>query len=495
MTSRLVSLLLLAGLVVGCPGGWRRLEKAPRSMLWVGTGAEMDFADLASLEAVGVGELFVEAARLSWPGGRPHLEQLFSLELPRRTGVTLVVAGSWPTGDVQAAPIADALAGELAGLAAAAQGRGLEALGFHLDVDAGGRLASYAEALSELQSELPGPLLLSATVARPWLDDPDLPRLAKAVDFFVAFGYGQRPGEREDKRAWDLAQVEASLRRLEELDRDYLLAVVTVGRALHLGGRGEILAETTRLALADLARRPEQLELTHGFTLEGIDRLVYTFQAKEHVAVGGWNVHRGEAVRVSGLSGYHVEEAQRYIGALDLGHRLGYAYYRLGGPDEPLALSIDRLVAALATDTATAAEPQARLVEQAGAAGRLRFLVSLANASDEPTDVIPLGGNYVELRADGGTFGAVEPGQFLRWELLRPDARGELQRTYREASILRLYVPFLDGHESVASGPIEVIAGGGTPTIAIGGGFVVPGGKTVPVVEAPAPPEPAAAAP
>lgn len=483
----LAAVLLLAGSLAACPGGWRRLEKPPRSVLWVGTAASMDFADLASLEAVGVGELFVEAARLDWSGPAPRLESLLTLSLPRRTGVTLVVAGSWPQGEVPAVPVAKALGREMARLADAAQAQGLEPLGFHFDVDASGRLASYAGTLSALQSELPGQPFLSATVARAWLDDPDLAAVADAVDFLVAFVYGQRPGEREDKRAWDLDQVEATLARLEELDKDYLAAVVTVARAFHLGGRGEILDETTRLPLRDLARRAE-LELSHGFTLEGIDRLVYTFQVKAPMRAGEWTLRRGEAVRVAGLSGYHVEEAQRRVGALALDHFLGFAYYRLGSAEEPLVLSIERLHAALAADLATAAEPRVLLTEQGSRGARLRVTVGLENGSAEPTDVIPLGSNFVELRAEGGVFTLVEPGQFPRWELLRPGEGGKLERTYREATVLRLYMPFLDGHESLASGVVEVTGMGGAPTLAVGGAFVVPGGSTVEVVAAPPPP-------
>jgi hypothetical protein len=486
---RLIGVLSVGLILAACPSGWRRLEKPPRSVLWVSSGAELDFADLASLEAVGVGELFVEAAGLDWPTSRPRLEPLLTLELPRRTGVTLVVAGTWPAAELHPRATAKALAEGLTTLAAAAQARGLEPLGFHFDVDAGGSLDSYASTLSALQSELAGPLFLSATVPRGWLGDPGLDRLAGAVDFLVAFVYGQRPGELEEPTAWDLLQVEADLKRLAELGRDYLVAVVTVGRAVHLGGRGQVLAETTRLPLRDLVRRPE-LELASGFTLQGIDRLVYTFQAKAPLRLGDWQLRRGEAVRVAGLAGYHVEEAQRRVSALALDGNLGFAYYRLGSREEPLALSTERLLAALATDSATAAAPEVRLLEEEASSTGLLFQVVLDNRSSEPTEVIPLSANYVELQAEGGTFGSVEPGQFLRWELLRANPRGELERSYREATVLRLYAPFLDGGESLASGRVEVIGRGATPTVGIGGAFVVPGGRRVPVVAAPPPPEP-----
>lgn len=480
----LLATLLVSGLfLAACSPGRERLEKPPRSMLWVPAGLQVAFADLARLEEVGVAELFVEAARLSWEGGAPRLEPLELFELPRRTGVTLVVRGGWTAGEMELEPAVRSLAQALAALRPRAENRGLVPLGFHLDLEAGGDLEGYGALLAALQEHLDSPLYLSATVERAWIGRPGLEAVAGAVDFLVPFIYGQRPGEEEATEAWDLRRVEDNLRRLEELDRDYMVGVITLGRLVHLGPRDGQLDDTTRAALGSLVRHPG-LELSHGFMLEGGDRQIYRFQPRGTVRVGEWTVAKGESVRVSTLSSHHLEELQRHLGSLELEHRLGNLYYRLPEPEEGLSLTFENLLNGLSPQVSTAT-PQARLVPE----GRDRYRVVVENASPEPTDVALLGSNYVELRVEEGSFGQVEPGDFVRWELLRPDRGGELVRTFRGATVLRLYLPYLGPLQRAESGLIQV-AGGREDGITAGGEFMVPGGRTVEVVPAPEEEEP-----
>ncbi len=62
--------------------------------------------------------------------------------------------------------------------------------------------------------------------------------------------YGQRPGEAEDPRAWDLEAVEESFRRLEALERPYFTGAVTLGTATWRGrgGDAEALRPSSRSA-------------------------------------------------------------------------------------------------------------------------------------------------------------------------------------------------------------------------------------------------------
>lgn len=462
---------------VGACGGSRgRLEKPSRSVLWLTRGGALDFADFSALERLGVGELFVEAGRLSWQGTSPAIEPVPTLSLPRRTGVTLVVTGGWPQEELAAAETATRLAAELARVVAPAREANLEALGFHFDVGARRSLAGYGAVLKALRRKLEPPAFVSATVERTWLAEPELPTLAKSVDFLVPFLYGQRPGEPEDAAAWDLRRVDENLRQVDELGTSYLVGVVTLARAVQLGGRG---GETTRFRLAELVRNP-RLELAMGFSLEGLDRSVYQFKAREAVSVGGLDLERGQSLRVAGLSSHHVEEFEHHRAALDLRRVLGAAYYRLAAPEEGMSLSLANLERALAPAPALA-EPRLRLA----AAGNRSYTVEVVNASDERSDVMLLAGNYVELRVAGGTFGRAEPGDFRRWELLE-ERDGELVRSFRRATVLRLYAPILDGGETLRSGVIEVSGG----TVTASGSFVVPGGKTVAAVVEAAAPEP-----
>jgi len=477
-------LLPLLLLVAGCSPSGKRLRKAERSVLWVAAGTAIEFGDLAVLDQVGLGELFIEAGRLSWEGAVPRIEELPLPTMPRRTGVTLVIRGSWPQGELDAPAVAGALADHLAGLENRARAHGLVAVGFHFDVDASADLASYASGLSALQGELAEPLYLSASIARTWLGAPALREVAKAVDFLVAFFYGQRPGEQDVDEAWDLLEVEANLRRLEELDRDYLVAVVTLGRTLLLDGQ-HVVEETTAFGLGELVRNPN-LELGIGFSLEGVNRLVYTFTARAPTRVGTWQLHRGQAVRAVGLSGYHLEEFDRRVSALPLKHYLGNAYYRLALAGEDFSLSLENLINVRAPGAAIAA-PQVRLEELGGSRGRRLVRVILENANDERTDVLPLGRyNYVEIRVEGASIGRrIEPGDFHRYDILAPNARGELERAFRNVPIVHLYAPILEGHERLASGPVEILLESAEPRIFLGGKFVVPGGGFAEVVPAP----------
>ncbi len=454
--------------LAACPGGRGRLEKPERSVLWVTRGGTLDYADFAALGQRGVGELFVEAGRLSWQGASPRIEPVPTLSLPRRTEVTLVITGAWPQEELEAGETAARLAGELARVAARAREANLEALGFHFDVGARRSLAGYGATLGALRRELEPPAFVSATVERTWLGEKALPDLARAVDFLVPFLYGQRPGEPEDAAAWDLRRVEENLRQVEAQGSRYLVGVVTLARTLEIGGRG---AETTRVSLPALVRNPA-LELAIGFSLEGLDRSVYQFKAREAVTVGGLELKRGAGIRVMGLATHHVEELERRLGALDLGRKLGTAYYRLAGPEERMSLSLANLELALAPEPALAA-PHLRLLP----AGNRRYTVEVENQSSERSDVMVLAGNFVELRVAGGTFLRADPGAFLRWELLE-ERGGELVRSFRRATVLRLYAPILDGGETLASGAIDVSGG----TVTASGSFVVPGGKAVAAV-------------
>ncbi len=475
----LLAAVLAALTLAGCAGGGERAQRRQSSAYWLPAGATIEFAQLAQLQSAGIGDLMVEAGRLGWNGSRPRIEKVATLELPRRTGVVLVVRGSWPTGELDATEAGTALAGGLVELAGRLRGSGLEALGVHLDVDAGASLGSYAKALAVAHKQLRGSPFLSCTIERSWLAKPEAMEVAKAVDQMVAFLYGQRGGEAEQEDAWDLQKVEANLRALEKWGRPYQIGVVTLNRALLVAG-GKVRGETSRITLGELVRHPG-LELEAGSFLEGVDRLLHSFSARGAVRVGEWSLQRGDRVRVVGMASYHLEELQRFLGALDLPHRLGLAYYRAPLPGEKLALSLDNLLNALDPSPAVAKPVVELLPVGGGGGGRLRYTLVIENRSDEPTDVILLGSNYVELRVDGGSVAKVDPGQFVRWELLTDDGNGGVMRAFRGAPIARLYTPLLAGHQAVKTGIIELAAPGGPASIRVGGEFVLPGGNTVAV--------------
>lgn len=461
----LLAALMILSLACGSRGG--RPEKPARSALWVASGASLEYAEVARLEPVGVGELFVEIGRLRFSGSQPTVEVLPTFSLPRRTGVTLVISGAWPAELVGAAAVGEALAAELRRLGETARERGLEPLGFHLDIAGPTLPPSLVEGVAGLRDQLDPSTYLSVSLDRRWLAAKEARQLAKAADFVVPFLYGQRQGEREDSSAWDLRKVEQNLRTLDDWGEPYLIGVVTLARALHLSRQGEVLGETTRFDLPALVRN-RGLELAHGFTLDAIDRQAYRFSASGPLKVGPFALTKGQGVYVLGLSSFHVEEFLRVTGTVNLEHHLGQLYYRVASPEEKMSLSITNLESALGPEPA-AARPVLRLL-----GGGSQYQVELTNATAERSDVMVLGGNYVELTVEGGSFGSVDAGDFHRWELLEKKG-GELVRAFRGAKILRLHAPLLEASETLKSGTIRVSGGKVRAT----GSFVVPGGTVV----------------
>jgi hypothetical protein len=471
--------LLLAAAVFagGCFGIFERQKKGAGSAVWLSAeSGEITDADLARLQSAGMHELFVEVAELEWSGITPSLAPLPPARLPRRAAVTLVVRGRWPSGELDPQATAKKLADLLQSLRIESEGRGLLPVGFHFDVEASGQLESYAKTLAKLDALLEGGPFLSVTVGRRWLDQPQIERVAKAADFVVCFLYGQRPGAEEDPQAWDLQAVEANLRRLEKLGRKYFLGVITLGSASHLGRGGEVLGYETALSLAPLVANPA-LELKHGFTLQGIDRLVYDFNARGPTQVGDWRVAPGESVRVVKTATPFLEEFLRRAGAWELPNRLGQVYYRLPRAVDRLSLSLANLASALEPEPATPLL-EVRLEPRVRSEKRWLLRLELENKNDETTDIAMIDNNYVEIRAQGGTFADVDLGDFRRFDLLKGEEKNTL-RAVREADTVRLFLPILEGREVARTGDIEVRVSGRAPVLTVAPTFLLPDGRVL----------------
>ncbi len=445
-------LVLWMAAFLACSGGGKSLEKSPGSALFVESGTTLPAAALEALQGAGVEELFVAAGRLAGSAAAPVIEVG---ELPtssRRASATLVIQGTWSGTEDQAEAAGQALAASVSQLSVRAREAGWVPLGLHFDVGAAGGLESWARVLAELRQTMDRTLFLSARLHRSELQLASAADLAKAVDFLVVPLYGQRPGERLDKAAWDLIQVEAGLKRLEELDCDYLVEVDTVGRVTHNAGGSR--QETTVGSLSDLVHSP-LLELRRGFTLESIDARTFSFVVGQPGRLLGWPLRPGEGLEMIRLGSHNVEEYRRRAGTLELSHRLGDLFYRWAEAQEGFSLSVDNLVGALAAEPA-----QADLhlsVESLGKRGRKRrYRVMVENRGSVPTDVAVLSSNFVEVKARGGLIGRVDAGEFARWELLRRGRQGKLVRSYRKATVLRLHATYLGPFERMESGVIEV---------------------------------------
>lgn len=483
-------LLAICALAAGCIGG-ERPGKSPASALWLAAGSDALPSDqLAELARAGVSDLFMPAGDLHWNAGTASLAALAPVAidaLPRGAHVTLVIGGSLPaSADPKTA--APALAAAVRQLRLQTEDRGRIADGVHLDLAPDGppetALPVYAELLRRLRAELPRDLFLSATLARSWLADPELAEavreFAAGVDFLVAFLYGQRSGEGEDASAWLIESTVRDVRSLEALDVPYQVGVAMVGAAAHLRA-GRELARSGELGLKSLATSPA-LRLEHGFSLESGDRQIYNFRALNAARLGGWQLEPGDTVRVVRTGAPFLQALRKRLSEAVLARRLGEAYFRAPRPSEALTPTLASLRGAL---QAAPLIPDLRLrVEPAdGAGGRpvSGVRVILENHNDEGSELSGLEHNYVELVAEGGTIGAVDTGEFSRYELMRAGEARHSVRALRAPDRVRLYLPVLEGRDRARSGPISVR---GARRITASATFLLPDGSmvTTPVV-------------
>jgi hypothetical protein len=440
-----------------------------------GEGLALTNGDLIAAQRAGLKDLFVLAGELSWDGEMPELRLSRIEGVPAHAPVTLVVHGRWLGPSTDADAVSERLVEETRRLRLGLEGRGYVPVGVHFDVEAGGALKAYGEALAELRGAMDRTLLLSATIERQWLSDPHLRAVAKGVDFLVPFLYGQRPGEREDPAAWDLQKLPAALRTLEALDRDYLVGAYTLGFAQQLDARGNQRGTLTTVSLRRLVRDPS-LVLQHGFSLEGVDRQVYGFKAMAPFDLDGTPVGLGESLRVVRTSPPYLQKLLQRIRESKAKRCLGVAFYRLPRTDERLSLLLGALADALAD---TPSSPDLGLSIELLSRDRqgLRLRAVLENRSGEPSELSLLDNNYLELTASTGVFAAVEAGAFHRYELRRKGESEITMQTLRAPNQVRLYQPLLEGGDRLESGPIWLRFSGPPPAVELRASFLLPDGR------------------
>ena len=459
----------------GCSGAGER-SRAVESAVWVDSAAvPLQVADLARLEAGGIGELFVEGARLDWQVGQPQVAPLPLRRQPRRARAMLVVRGSWPAALDDPKSAASALVSALGAVSRNSEQADLEVAGYHLDLR-GFPGEPAVELVQALRDALEPKLLLSATVPRSALAAEGIDELVDSTDFLAAFLYGVREGEADDPAAWDFHQVQAGARRLEELEEPYLIGVVVRGSAVLLHGGAEA-GEITGATLADLAWN-RRLRVRHGFSLEGVDRQVYSFTAADPTRVADTRLVAGDNVRVVGTSTAHMQELRRQIAGWKLQHYLGALYYRLPHRGEALTLSADSL-ARIAGEAAALPAPKVVVTKLGASTGRVVVKLTLVNRSSEASDLGQVDNNFVEMWAVGGAFGDVRVGQFFRYDTYATTPSGRVVRAIRFPTLLRFYAPLLPAGGSIESGPIEIrTVRAGLTDLQVRASFLAPYGGT-----------------
>lgn len=466
--------VMLIGLSA-CSGGGDRLQKSEASALWIADdSAELPPASMARLKDSGVVEAFVPAARLSGDS----LERFDVPAIGSSLQTTLVVDGEFRAGsDDEAGRLAETLSEQLRQLRFDVESQGLLVVGMHLDLRGVRDLPSYGTFLRQINRSLDEEIFLSASVERGWVGREGLQSVADAVDFVVASFYGQRINEKEAGDAWDFIELEKRLQALEALDVPYLVGAVILGYTSHLGADGRLKTRTTRRSLGEVIGN-RRMKLRPGFTLEGANRRVYAMVAERATKIGNWDVAAGEGIRMVRAASSDIEEMLRLLSLWQLPNHLGELYYKLPAENQPLSMHMDSLLSALDPEpSAPDLEFDVSVQRRTGRGYLLRF--GLTNRNREFTELATLDNNYLQIIAPRARFAStkVNTGDFHRYDLLR--TVGEtLEPTFREANVLRFYVPILEGQQRVRSGDVELV-GRGDPNLELTARFLLPDGRTL----------------
>ncbi len=475
-----LTILLAVSLVVssGCFSAWSRPEKPPASALWVGSQAEsLEATTVERLKEAGVAELFVPVAKLDLTAD-PPFKRFPIPDLPPATAVTLVIQGAEAIGSQDP----DAAAGQVTEAARQlrfdVEAQGVIPVGVHFDLLSVGSLSGYADFLKKLRGELDRTLFLSVSMPRAWVAEPEAREVAQAVDFVVAFLYGQRIHEREDSDAWDYAKLKQYAEKLEELGTPYMVGVIGLGTVTHEGSQGNAKARTTRQSLHTFLLNRD-LKLHQGFSLEGVNRRVYSLVAQRPTTAGTWNLKPREMVRVVRAATSDIEELLRVLEEGAFPHRLGQLYYRVPSPEERLSLTIDNIINAL-DPTPASPDPVFEVQAQRRTGRGWLYRFGVTNRNDEFSELSVLESNYLAISLpERNFFGSVKAGDFYRYDFYRRKADGTVERMYRQANELHLYVGYLEGRQQMTSGDIEIRMR--QPRFELTGRFLMADGRTIEV--------------
>ncbi len=452
----------------------------PSDALWItGDSQSLTEESLGALSSVGVKLYFLEVGKISWLGDRPVLEYQPIPPLTFPAKAILALKGEGPSQGLDQKHVGRDLVREIESLQQQVRQSDLQIIGINLELTGFDDFEAYAGLLKSLHKAMGKSLSLSVTLPRRWVEKAGVEEMFRWTDFVVPMLYGQLPGVSEDPKAWDFQVMEALVRRLESFEEPYFIGVITLGTASFSGASGSVKERTSRVRLEEFIHNPN-ITMGHGFSLKGIDRLVYVFDVEKATEVEGVKMAARSKLRIVRTTSIHQEELRRLLGAWETPHLLGEAFYRIPSDGENLSLSADNLVNALsARSVLPSPKVSIKVLRRSGS--RQRIQVRLENESVEPTDIALVGSNFVELklRSDTAYFKNVRIGLFKRYDFLRLNQAGKEIRSFRDPTILRFYIPILGSEAVMDSGPVDIVGRGSSRVeIDVSATFLVPAGKT-----------------
>lgn len=476
-TRRLAALLLLAGLLLaGCLGISGRQKKEPTSGLWI-EPTELPLLDdalLGQLAQADVRELFIPLAELDLDADGGPLKRRALPELATSLRLNVVIDGKLALAGRDAGAMAEQVGGAVQQLLFDVEARGIDPVGVHFDLRELDAIEEGARFFRKLRGALDGKYL-SLSLRRSWMDQEQIGELTGAADYVVPFLYGQRSWERDSEEAWDFEVVEQRLAQLEDAGVPYMLGIIGIGTATQKAGDGSVKAFTSKQALAPFLWNRD-LKLQRGFSLVATNRRVYTLVADRSTRVGDWAIAPKDEIRLVRPMTTDLDQLLELLAAGDYRHLLGQLYYRLPAPEERMSLTVENIVNAREAGAQTPAfDFEVQVARQTGRGHIFRFVV--ANLNGETTELSLLDNNFLQITADENAFGSIDIGDFYRYDLIRLKPDGEIERMYRNANVLRLQMPIVEGRQRIVSGDIEIRRR--NPTLTLNARFMLPDGRTL----------------
>ena len=326
--------------------------------------------------------LFLRAGQIDYAGGQLRRIRTVAGRFPRALPLHLVYNGTRSLlvdfEGVDANALAATIIDTFAHDAERARREGAQVVGLQLDIDSPTRLLPrYARVVRAVRARLPEGARLSVTGLVTWMDSPAaLNSLLDAVDFWIPQCYGAEIPARIE-RAIPISspeEVRRAVARAREFRRPFYAGLSSYGYALLYSAGGSLIALRGDLDPARVARDPnfELLERRAfgtrsndaGSSGEPLSAAMpsgepatsewrYVFRARNDAALDGLTVRAGDRLMVNLPSVESLRAAARAAREEAGEHFLGLCLFRLPTRDDPTAMPLAQVAAALADNPPT----------------------------------------------------------------------------------------------------------------------------------------------
>lgn len=400
----------------------------------------------------GAGVLFVRVGQLHAEGGRVLRVRVPAGRFPQTIPIHLVYNGTRALlasfEQTQTNALAAAIETSYHADLKRARADGAGVAGLQLDLDVPTRLLPrYAELLRTLRPALPPGTQLSVTGLPTWMNSPALPALLDAVDFWTPQFYGARvPQTLAEIIPVSSPAVASDVARARALGRPFYAGLAAYGYAALYSKAGALvelrgdldpgaLAADPNLELVE--RRPFDPGATSApATATAANSLTvsewrYVFRARADMSIKGLFVREGERLLLDVPSAETLRASLR-AAREGAGERLlGVCLFRLPSGDDPTALTLAQVAAALA-DRPAGDKTEVRLSRDAPASNAR----ALMRGSKSLTYPIAAPANSLK-----GSSGDSEPGGVNTSLRLEVSNRGESDALLGDALRVIVGVP------------------------------------------------------